>query len=274
MTVLMPPTMEPVYEEQFTVFVDFLGFSGVSRSADDTKRLKVLNLLRSLAALRGEFDVQTATQGNGRTIRIKPAISTFSDHIVISYPLRAVRNEIGSDELIPAIFIVNQFVSLLGRIAAAALRIGFLVRGGATIGKLYHARGVVFGEALVDAFEIESRTSVYPRVVLSQHITSRLMWIERQPKIVKCQDGLYHFDYFTSLLVDAGPVGAGFGAAVKEWYSDVTDLIGRNLVELESEGRLNELAKWAWFAREFRNGLERLPPQLLIDLGISLASIP
>jgi hypothetical protein len=33
-----------------------------------------------------------------------------------------------------------------------------LIRGGATIGKLYDSQGVVFDEAMIEAYEIESRT--------------------------------------------------------------------------------------------------------------------
>jgi hypothetical protein len=42
-----------------------------------------------------------------------------------------------------------------------------------------------------------------------------------------------------------------------------------NLSELEAKGKLNELAKWAWFTREFRRGLERINPEILKSLGIS-----
>ena len=185
----MPVIIEPNYEEQFTAFVDFLGFSEVSTRTDETTRLKVLGLLLSLSALRGEFNVQSATQENGKTNLIKPAISTFSDHIVISYPLEPIRAEMGNDEHVAAFVIMTQFAELLTSIAAAALRIGFLVRGGATISKLYHALGVVFGEALVEAFQIESRTSIYPRVVLSPQITSRPAWVEHQVDIAKGNDG-------------------------------------------------------------------------------------
>jgi hypothetical protein len=272
-TVLMPPTREPTYEEQFTVFIDFLGFSEVSRETDDTTRLKILNLLQALSALRGEFDVQSTAEEGRKTTLIKPAITTFSDHIVISYPVQRICNEIGPDELMPTIFMQTQIVQLLGRIAAEALSIGFLVRGGATIGKLYHGRGVVFGKALVDAFEIESRTSIYPRVVLSPQITCRSTWIQNQVGILRGDDGLYHLDYFKELLFSAAPVGDRFRSTVKEWFSDVTGLIARNLADLEGRGSLNELAKWAWFAREFRSGLERLPSQLLVDLGVSLDQI-
>jgi hypothetical protein len=264
---------EPKYEEQFTAFIDSLGFSEVSTGADDTSRLKVLDLLLSLSALRGEFDAQSTTREAGKTSHIKPAISTFSDHIVMSYPLQPIYTEMGLGEQAGAFFIVTHFMRLLASIAAAALRIGFLVRGGATIGKLYHARGVVFGEALVEAFQIESHTSIYPRVVLSPQITSRPIWIDKQQEIAKGDDGLYHLDYFKTMLLDAALPGSSYGAALKAWFEVVVALIAGNLNEFESGGRLNELAKWAWFAREFRSGLERMNPELLRALNISLDAV-
>jgi hypothetical protein len=269
----MPPKMEAKYEEQFTAFIDFLGFSEVSTRTDDTTRRKVLDLLLSLSELRGEFDLQSTVEEGSKSSRIKPAISTFSDHIVISYPLQPIYAEFGSDEHIAALVIITQFLQLLTRIGAAALRIGFLVRGGATIGMLYHSGGVVFGEALVDAFQIESRTSIYPRVVLSPQITSRPTWVENQPFITRDNDGLYHFDYFKPLLIGAARPGDRHTASVKEWFDEVTALVARNLTELERSRRLNELAKWAWFAREFRSGLERVNPELLKSLGGSLDAI-
>src|ERR1700674_2296218 len=78
----MPSTMEPKYEyeEQFTAFVDFLGFSEASAKTDEVTRLKVLDLLVALSTLRGEFGVESTVQEGRKTSHIKPAISTFSDH--------------------------------------------------------------------------------------------------------------------------------------------------------------------------------------------------
>lgn len=264
--------MEPRYEDQFTAFIDFLGFSEISTRTDDATRLRVLELLVSLSALRGEFDVQSTVQESGKTSQIRPAVSSFSDHIVFSFPLQPLFTELG--EVGTAFFIMHTFALHLATIAAAALRIGFLVRGGATIGKLYHARGVVFGEALVEAFQLESRTSVYPRVVLSPQITSRPMWIDKQPCIAKDSDGLYHIDYFSDVLLRSYPSGHDYATQVKTWLNDIVAIISRNLMELERSGRLNELSKWAWFARQFRDGLERMNPQLLKALGVSLDAVP
>lgn len=127
---------------------------------------------------------------------------------------------------------------------------------------------------MVEAYQIESRTSVYPRVVLSSKITGRPKWMEQQMDLMKGDDGLYQFDYYKSLVFSAAAPGNDYGAGVRAWFDDAVGVITRNLSDLETKGKLNELAKWAWFAREFRRGLERLNPELLKALGVSLGTIP
>jgi hypothetical protein len=260
---------EPEYEDQFTAFVDFLGFSEASNRTDDETRLKILNLLRSISALSGEFAVNTVPEQGGNRIHLTPAISSFSDNIVISYPLSPILAKTKFNERLAALSILFHFNNLLAKIASAALSIGFLIRGGATIGKLYHAKGVVFGEALVDAYQIESKTSVYPRVIVSSKITSRQVWMADQAmNLLKGQDGLYYFDCFTMLSLRSLEPGENWSEKLKVWYHNATDIIGKNLTTLENEGKLNELSKWAWYAHEFRSGMQRLSPQILKGLGL------
>ncbi len=267
-------TMEPKYEEQFTAFIDFLGFKEVATETDESTRLKILDLLLSLSTLRGEFDVQSTGPENFKIRQIRPAISTFSDHIVISYPTKPISADTGFDERNTAYFIRMHFYQLLTSIAAAALRIGFLVRGGATIDKLYHTKGVVFGKALVDAYEIESQTSIYPRVVLSHQITNRQIWIENQTDIIQSGDGLYHFNYFKSLALSSAERGESYASNVKAWFEDVIGIVDKKLQELENKGKLKEFAKWAWFAREFLSGLEQQDQHILKSLGVFPEAIP
>jgi hypothetical protein len=61
-THIMNQMAEPEYEERFTAFVDFLGFSEASNRTDDDTRLKILNLLQSLSAL-------SQTPGGERLLR-------------------------------------------------------------------------------------------------------------------------------------------------------------------------------------------------------------
>jgi hypothetical protein len=259
---------EPKYEEQFIAFIDFPGFSEASTKSDEATRSKILSLLLALAALRGEFDLQSKRQEMSKITLINPAISTFPDHIVISFPLEAL----GSDA---ATIVFQSLTLLLISLAVEALRSGFLIRGGATIGNLYHAKGVVFGEALIDAVQIESGAAMYPRVVLSSHITSRPKWMEHhQEWVAKDIDGLYYFDYFKMLLPHSGPPGEHNNIFRKTWFDEAVAVIDKNRTEHNAAGKLKELAKWTWFARHFREGLEKLSPQQLQDWGVSLTSIP
>lgn len=52
---------------------------------------------------------------------------------------------------------------------------GYLIRGALVKGKLYHDDKMVFGEALVRAFELESNVAVYPRVMIVREIVDEAL---------------------------------------------------------------------------------------------------
>ena len=267
--------MSASYEEQFIAFVDFLGFREAAHESDETRREELLRLLQSLSLLKGEFSATKTVHENGTTHYITPAISTFSDHIVISYPLRTLSEQAGlAEEDDPAFFIVFQFQHLLGRLAAAALKIGFLIRGGVTIGNLYHSHGVVFGPAMVEAYELESRTAVYPRIVVSHTIMKRPKWITNSLVFLKDDDGLYCVNYYRDLLFGASEPGPTYNEALKNWFRDSISIIQKNLSSLESAGKLNQLAKWAALARYYRAALLSIPVGTRDAFGLSIGDVP
>jgi hypothetical protein len=245
---------EPKYEEQFTAFVDLLGFAEAVTAAEGARLAQVLNMLRLLAEQRGESDY--IVDDEGRRIMAKPAVSVFSDHIVVSYPLQPIETD-RRNHGAAAFVVEGHFSLLLARMAASALEIGFLIRGGATIGKLYHANGVVFGEALVDAFRLESRTSVYPRVTMSKQLVERRGWFSH-PDIRACdQDGLWYFNYVQELLLGQGLRYSAIDdsdrkAKHKDWYTRIVGIIDNNMIDLMQAGKLQEFSKWAWLASKIR----------------------
>jgi len=62
--------MEPGDEEQFTAFVDLLGFGEAVSKGDEITQSKVLSLLLMLSQLQGEFNVDSVAKefGIGRII--------------------------------------------------------------------------------------------------------------------------------------------------------------------------------------------------------------
>lgn len=261
------------YEEHFVAFIDFLGFAEAIDSTDDNRRTRLLDLLIGLSQLQGDFNVEVKPTESGTITRVIPNISTFSDNIVISYPLEKLR-AIGqySDDK-PPFFIIHAFTQLVSRIAAAALQLGFLIRGGATIGKLYHSKNVVYGEAMVEAYRIESRVSNYPRIVMSSRITHRPNW-KGQFRILTDHDGLKHLDYFSDLVLGSVEPGDTYTKNVQAVYAAFTQTINSNLNGLKASGSLQAYAKWAYFAEQVRRSLDGIPVQALEAFGIDKAMIP
>ncbi|MGD0858686.1 MAG: hypothetical protein ABR912_05145 [Terracidiphilus sp.] len=242
--------MEPVFEDQFTAFIDLLGFKKAILKGDENTISNIKLLLTDLSELRGDFSFTSEGTRTVQTSRVRPTVSAFSDCILISYPLRQFSKELKDEAPLTLTYVLSDFSFLLTQIAATALRSGLLVQGGATVGNLYHKGGVAFGKALIRAYEIQSTVSVYPRVILSTECAARLQSLEVQTgSIAKCDDGLYHFDYFSGLARAAGGVA---------WIQFVNDTINRNLSDLRKQTEPEEkaIAKWEWFGREFRNRVE------------------
>jgi hypothetical protein len=72
---------------------------------------------------------------------------------------------------------------------AKLLARGILIRGAITIGELIHTNaGIVFGQALIDAYELEKHNAVYPRIILSDRLISYLNY----PILKKADSYPYH----------------------------------------------------------------------------------
>jgi hypothetical protein len=266
--------MPESYTEHFTIFADLLGFREAMASADDARRSQILTLLSELSRFQGDFSLETfpaAAGSTGKTVQVRPAITTFSDHIVISFPLDRIRSEF--DERMTAMSVLSWATRLLARLSAGALRLGFLLRGGATIGKLHHAQNIVFGEAMIEAYDLEARTAVYPRVVLSSTITSRPDWMATRVFVARDDDGIWRFDLFLQTAWNVASPGEKWAEQVTAWFHEIGPVMERSLKELEAKGRLNAFAKWAWFIHHFRQSLQA-NPEALKAWGDPLSGLP
>jgi hypothetical protein len=72
---------------------------------------------------------------------------------------------------------------LLARVAGlqlTLLRRGILVRGGVCSGRLRHRDRLVFGPAVVSAYQLERKAASFPRVLVSSHVCAEALAQERQ----------------------------------------------------------------------------------------------
>ena len=136
------------YEERVIAFLDILGVKELLK--DDQNRSKIFEAVDILS------DYQVDKQANFES-------TFFSDSIVISFPLS--KNDKNNLENLRRL-VYDVTLKLCARLF---LR-GILLRGSITSGKLYHKGNIIIGQALVDAYEMESKIAFYPRIILSHKI--------------------------------------------------------------------------------------------------------
>ena len=194
------------YESRITCFIDVLGFkSAINQSVQDDKvRNAIYENIRALdpSNQKGELykRMRSRIQPGGSDIPedvLRQAcplqITQFSDSFVLSCPSI---NFISCEMLLEAIYSIHVlFYSNLG----------MMVRGGISLGKLVHAEdGALFGPAMNDAYALESRKAIYPRVLISHEAHHCLLkHIKKDHPILKplrtAFDGHYMFDLVSIL---------------------------------------------------------------------------
>lgn len=123
------------------------------------------------------------------------------------------------------------------------------------------------------ATQLEARTAGYPRLVLSSAATARFQK-PKHPFLKLEDDGIFCADYVHPMLHKSAVPGNQWAANVKRWFDEVVPIVQAALETHARNGRLNELAKWTWFAKRFRAMIEALPQPARTAIGVSLDEIP
>lgn len=236
-------------ETHLIFYVDFLGVKQLVRNTpthpEDVERINSFTqLLHYVASLRGDLRVMERPLESGRQFIVQPEISTFSDHIVISYDIETLKS-MGGNEFASGFLITEK---LILSIAAKALKLGMLIRGGVTLGPLHHKDGVVLGPAMVEAYELESSLAIYPRIVISNHLYSELR-ANFDLMLLRDFDGIIHLNYFRAFLV----IGNHEKQLIASWDALARDRIEENIKSLEQNGLWKEASKWVWL----KNSIEQ-----------------
>ncbi len=171
--------MEKNYDYRIVTFIDILGFKNlIYDSENDTnirqvifKALKFFKKWESpdrwgLKHIEIEEDAQYKGLPNFEIAKLTTC-TCFSDSIVISVKI----NDLNINE------IFSTLVANLADMGNYLMRNKILIRGAITIGNLYHNKnGIIFGSGLIEAYELESNNAIYPRIILSQNLISKLKY--------------------------------------------------------------------------------------------------
>jgi len=165
------------YQTGIVAFIDILGFKEIVKKSERSPT-QLRTIYESLEFLKTReipdkwnlqlIEIEEDAQKRNIMdfdISQRTFSSAFSDSIVIS--------AIVDDDNINAS--LSTLLANLSFIGSKLIMAGILIRGGITIGKIIHTEtGVVFGQGLIDAYYLESRSAKYPRIILSDKLISKL----------------------------------------------------------------------------------------------------
>lgn len=220
---------ENKYEERIVLFLDILGFKSLVKDSENNKAV-FYKIFEALSKLNNYQDRQ------GK-IPLRE-ITTFSDSIVISYPL--------DNRFLPRIiYEIRDLVLIL-------LEYNILCRGGIGFGKLYHHGSLVYGPAMVEAYELESYAAKYPRVVIKEADFLKYIKVcsfkNYEHFIMKDDDGIRYINIFNFYYSDTGEM-----CYESKFLKDkMEEIISKNITN--SDNRIRE--KYEWLLNKFQEGLK------------------
>ncbi len=223
------------YEERYCAYVDILGFVGfideLNVGSISYEHLKdVLNNVH--APVESPFSSFEDSDLKAQSI---------SDAVCLSCSCTAR----GLDHL---------FYSLES-LALSLLAKGFFIRGAIVKGKLYHDDRMVFGEALVRAFRLESTVARFPRIMISRDVeadardyeTSTKFKGELTDRIKQADDGPYYLHVLNIMNLILKGKEKHARPVIVERYNDFAAQIQRRFEASVDNPRHFE--KVQWFAR-------------------------
>lgn len=180
------------FEDSFCAFLDVLGFKEyVLRNSGNHAAFE--HVVKALKAGRAEFK----TAEEKKFFKVK----NFSDNVMVSLKHH---NEA---------FMLPSLLEFICKYQKELVWHGMFVRGGVSFGELYVGDDTIYGGALIEAYEIESKTAVYPAVMLSAKVldvarnsqyfrAATGSWrVGDLADIFFCFDGKYYINYLRSAFV-------------------------------------------------------------------------
>ncbi|MGJ5051821.1 hypothetical protein ACQR09_32490 [Bradyrhizobium oligotrophicum] len=234
---------EKAYADRYCAYIDILGFS--SLIGDIRKGKSPFEHVRDLLQIVHE----PTTLPIPGVAPLDVRATSISDAIALSASFSA-----------PGL---AALIDMVSRLTLAVLDMGYFVRGGLCRGLLYHDQHMVFGEALINAYQMESTVARYPRVMVSKQaydeaIASNLHNYFRS-HLKQSQDGPYFVDVMeevriTLKVLQSNPeeVG-GMEAGELNRLENMRFNIESNLAEAADNP--NHFEKAQWFARYWNEGL-------------------
>lgn len=227
------------YERRIVCFIDILGFSNIIKktSKENTEvNISLQNIVEALNFVHNHF-LELSADYEGLF-----QLSQFSDSIVIS---SSVRNHSEIIVLFKNIKYVQ--VQLLSEY-------NILMRGGIVIGDVIHNDSLLLGPAMIDAYMLESKCAMSPRIVIDPKVIYKYNQIvkklkedglfDNEPTYIKDFDDMFYIDYFnfddSDIYLNGNP---------HKYYSEICKIVRDNVNSTDISIRV----KYLWIRNKLKN---------------------
>lgn len=149
-------------KEHVAAFVDLLGASeAIKNDTHDTNLNTVNYLIHTAKDMLSAYGTHNSNQVH---------VKAFSDNIVFAIETENLVKEKKQQA-------IHDLCLILSIFQMRAFSFGVLLRGAITVGKLYIDDTFVWGKALLKGYKLESKTAIYPRIVVDESV---LKWLPYQ----------------------------------------------------------------------------------------------
>ncbi len=186
---------DPVHRLSYCAFLDVLGFS--ARIRESYKNKTANKLLQEFHAIFDNRISKLKSEVDESLLYFK----SFSDNVLLAHPRFSADME-------------SEFGFILWSISEYQFEMalkGFFIRGGLSVGQLFVDNNSVYGAALIDAYELESKVAVNPIVVLcddtmklvDRHLTYyHGEWAPQVRHVLVNADGRYFINYLYECVIE------------------------------------------------------------------------
>ena len=245
------------YNLAIVTFFDILGFKEIVKTSKPDEIAKILDWLGYVA----KDDVEPGGE-------YSPEVVTFSDSVVRTQRIDNQEFRMG--------LLYQETLNILWAQMELSYR-GVLIRGAMTIGEVTSSPDRVFGPGLIEAYELESKTAQYPRVVVSSKALrmldeSNILIAEHHPREVEKEyvknmlrldsDGVWFIDYLRRSESEVDDPGYYVELLIRH-----RDLITKNLKSTEIPPA--DVHKYTWLAQYYNSVIDQLKDDALAEYETS-----
>ena len=191
-------------EEYIVAYLDLLGVTNRIKDyiQDELAMNKLHNLYTFSMSIMKEIQIE-----ENKDIRFK----IFSDNIIIAKKISSDLEQRKKD--------IKSLLRCTGHFQelAASDSVGWMLRGGVAIGQLYIDEVMVWGKALLTAYELEDKVANYPRVIIDEDVVNEISSVQDLQEYLRLDfDGLYYLNYLADCHFCGRMLMQGFEIMKKE----------------------------------------------------------